>query len=293
MLIACEDCHRQYDVGDFKPGARVRCVCGKLCKVPTVKPRQVQMLHCSNCGGDLKEDEELCSFCDATVDRRDRESVDVCPECMCTLAEKAKFCNNCGVDIDAESIIRAVSDRNCPRCEEPLVISTSDEGSFYQCTACAGLWLDRENFESFMAKHEANAKPMKGPLPGVPAKSVFPVYSYKELHRREKDSQVDLRCPTCRRVMLRKRFAHYSAIYLDECLSHGYWFDDGEIQEVLEIIEAGGLKEAREKHERARRRRRKRARRQREEGVRGRRDFGQSDVMGTVLMTVFRSMTYR
>jgi len=288
MLIACEDCHRQYDVGDFKPGARVRCVCGTLCKVPKVKPRQVQMLHCSNCGGALEEDMDTCSYCDATVDRRDRASVDVCPECMCTLAERAKFCNNCGVDIDPEAVIRAISDRKCPRCKETLVISTSEESSFFQCTSCAGLWLDRENFEKFMAKHEANAEPRPEPLPGQPRKSVFPVYSHKELYRRESDPQVDLRCPTCRRVMLRKRFAHYSAVYLDECLSHGFWLDEGEIQEVLEIIEAGGLDEARERHERSMKRRRRASRRRRLERKSERITF-EGDLFAALLEAVFIS----
>ena len=263
MLIACEDCHRQYDVGDFKPGARVRCVCGKLCEVPKVTSRQVQMLHCSNCGGALEENQGACSFCDSVVDRRGRASVDVCPECMRTLAEKAKFCNNCGVDIDPESVVRAVSDRGCPRCEQNLVLSTSDENSFYQCTGCAGLWLDRDHFEAFLAKHEEDAARPTSPRPGVAPTSVFPVYSYQELHRRESDPQVDLRCPRCRRVMARKRFAHYSAIYIDECFAHGFWIDDGEIQEILELVAVGGLEESRERYERSRARKRRSALRRR------------------------------
>jgi len=285
MLIACEDCHRQYDVGEFTPGAKVRCVCGKLARVPKVKPRQVQMLHCSNCGGDLQEDQEACSYCDRVVDRSDRVSIDVCPECMCSLAEQAKFCNNCGVDIQPESIVRAVSDRGCPRCDEDLVLATSDEKSFYQCTGCAGLWLDRDHFEAFVAKHEAGAERPPSPRPGVPPKSVFPVYSYKELHRRERDPQVDLRCPTCRRVMARKRFARYSAIYIDECFAHGFWIDDGEIQEILELVAAGGLEEAREKYERSRRRRRKRDMRRRQQ-TSARRGISNGDLLGALIFSV-------
>ncbi len=286
MLIACEECRRQYEVGDFKPGSRVRCVCGQLCKVPKVKPRQVQMLHCSNCGGSLGDGQEVCSYCESTVDRSDRARPDVCPECMCGLAENAKFCNNCGVDIDPESIVRAVTDRNCPRCKEPLVLSTSEKSSFYQCTACAGLWLDRENFETLLAKREADAEPRPKALPGHLPKSVFPVFSHKELHQRESDPQVNLRCPTCRRVMARKRFAHYSAVYIDECFSHGFWFDEGEIQEILDIVAVGGLAEAREKQERSERRRRQRSRRRSRERDRSGRDF-QHGLLGELLMVLF------
>ena len=43
MLLACPNCHRQYDVGAHEPGAKIRCLCGNVCVV--ARPRARQSLY--------------------------------------------------------------------------------------------------------------------------------------------------------------------------------------------------------------------------------------------------------
>jgi Zn-finger nucleic acid-binding protein len=54
-------------------------------------------------------------------------------------------------------------------------------------------------------------------------------------------------CVTCRQLMNRQVFARISGVIVDVCKDHGVWFDTGELEAVLEFIEAGGLEVARER----------------------------------------------
>lgn len=89
----------------------------------------------------------------------------------------------------------------------------------------------------------------------------------------------------------RWRFACYLTTYLDVCFGLGFCFDDGEIQEILELVAPGGLEEARDQYERSRQRRRKRARRQREAVSHCRVGYGESDLIGALIFSVIDSLT--
>jgi Zn-finger nucleic acid-binding protein len=47
--------------------------------------------------------------------------------------------------------------------------------------------------------------------------------------------------------MNRQVFARISGVIVDVCKDHGVWFDTGELEAVIEFIEAGGLEAARER----------------------------------------------
>ena len=44
ILVACSDCHRQYDVSHLEPGAHVRCACERLITVPSPRELAVHAL---------------------------------------------------------------------------------------------------------------------------------------------------------------------------------------------------------------------------------------------------------
>ncbi|MFT5286427.1 MAG: Zn-finger nucleic acid-binding protein [Planctomycetota bacterium] len=231
------------------------------------------MLHCSNCGGALAEGAGTCSYCDASVDLEAVNLGPLCPECMCAMATNAKFCNNCGVDINPESIVRAISDQGCPRCSENLVLIEAEDSRFYQCTNCQGLWLDRDQFKIFTAKREDKADPRQWKSL-TRARTQFGVRTRRE---RAADAEAsrgpNLRCPVCKRVMRRKAYAFMSSIYIDECKGHGFWFDEEELQEIGAFIKKGGLEEvSRRKTSAADRRRRRSRRRRLERKGRGRKN---------------------
>jgi Zn-finger nucleic acid-binding protein len=54
-----------------------------------------------------------------------------------------------------------------------------------------------------------------------------------------------LECPVCSKPMNRQAFGRISGIVVDLCKLHGVWFDPGELTQVLEFIQNGGLERAR------------------------------------------------
>lgn len=233
MLIACPACHRQYDVSSFEPGARVRCFCGESCVVPSPKARQVQMLHCSSCGGRLADGAKRCEYCDAEVMLRDRGLGDVCPECFSRLFVGGSYCTTCGVAIRPEVVHKALSSLACPRCKHVLTLRESETASFTECIACGGLWLDADTFERLKAERVAAAVPRPGGT--APGRAPTP--------RPEPDVRY-LPCPVCADLMNRKNFALTSGVILDWCRRHGFWFDGGELEAVLRFVDEGGLARA-------------------------------------------------
>lgn len=239
VLLACPRCHRQYDVGAHRPGAKIRCLCGNLCVVEERRARQVEMLHCSNCGGKLAASNRKCEYCAAEVKLADRGLGPSCPECLATTVAGAKHCGACGVRLAAEGILRALSSSLCPRCKASLSECETATVRYVECTSCAGLWLDEALFQR-VAERESGlaALVVKGGSPPPPAASLEPTVRY-------------LPCPVCGEIMNRKNFAEASGVILDWCRGHGWWFDAHELERVLAFLEQGGLERARAaQHER-------------------------------------------
>ncbi len=51
------------------------------------------------------------------------------------------------------------------------------------------------------------------------------------------------RCPQCAETMARVNFGKHSGIVIDVCRWHGTWFDAGEIEAVMEFVDAGGVRQ--------------------------------------------------
>jgi Zn-finger nucleic acid-binding protein len=238
MLLACERCHRQYDVGDFPPGARVRCACGHLNTVAAPRRRQVEMLHCASCGGRLAAARTSCEYCSAEVRLGDRGLGPACPECFAGTLVGARHCSTCGVRLEPEAVLRALVDRPCPRCQRPLAECTSKETRYVECPGCGGLWLDEALFERVARERDGTLVASVRGLPGAaPARLETPVRY--------------LRCPVCAEIMNRRNFASASGVILDWCRGHGWWFDPQELERVLAFLAQGGLERARAvEHER-------------------------------------------
>jgi Zn-finger nucleic acid-binding protein len=228
MLIACSRCHRQYDVGHLAVGERVRCACGHVNPVPAPRARRVAMLHCSSCGGRLREGAATCDYCSAEVCLADRGLGPACPECLAGTFADAKHCAGCGVRIAPEAVLRALADRHCPRCRQPLTESEDEGRRYVECTRCGGLWLDETLFERIASEKErALPVAIRGPVPAAG----------------QPQGREDVRylpCPVCSQIMSRRNFAGCSGVVLDWCRGHGWWFDAAELERVLAFLEQGG-----------------------------------------------------
>ncbi len=237
MLLACSSCHRQYDVGALAEGERIRCLCGTVTPVPRVRSRQVEMLHCSNCGGRLEGGASACAYCSAEVKLADRGLGPACPECFAQTLAGARYCGGCGVRIQPQAILRALASRLCPRCQKELELCESEELRFIECTGCGGLWLDEELFERIARERDAEAAAVlasRGDT--LPGRAEVPERGTRYLP-----------CPACGELMHRKNFASCSGVILDWCKGHGWWFDAQELQRVLDFVQAGGLERSRER----------------------------------------------
>lgn len=236
MLLACQTCHRQYDVGHYPPGSKVRCLCGALNEVRAPRTRQLEMFHCSNCGGKLAHGEASCSYCSAEVRLGTRGLGPACPECMATTLVGAQHCSTCGVALRAEAVVRALADRPCPSCKQALSECETEKLRYVECTVCGGLWLDEQVFQRVIEQRDhavtdllPPAQTRSGSAPPREAKIRY------------------LPCPVCGESMHRRNFGNISGVILDWCRGHGWWFDAEELGRVLTFVESGGLERAREK----------------------------------------------
>lgn len=234
MLIACPACHRQYDVGDLEPGSLVRCHCGVRCDVPRFRSRQIEMLHCSNCGGKLGAGATACEYCEAEVRLGEKGLGEACPECLSRMVVGASFCSTCGTRIDPQRAQRALTSWDCPRCTGKLTRQEGGPRPFVECTSCGGIWLDEETFGA-LARDAT-------PLRADPFASIDREVATLPTEVRRPGY---LPCPVCSEMMTRKNYARISGVIIDWCRGHGYWFDSDEIERVIDFLSDGGLDKAR------------------------------------------------
>jgi Zn-finger nucleic acid-binding protein len=243
MLLACQDCHRVYDVKDLAAGKKVRCTCGTLNTVTRPAPVERVMAHCGSCGGALPADSKTCSYCQARVSLLDERLGEPCPHCVVRLPLDARFCSGCGRSVMPTAVVQALSDSDCPVCAEGLRVVTGSAHPFHQCSTCGGLWLSRDALDTYVEE-------MKG-RPSTPAERREIDHSVR-LERRLKQNALGPPCPVCRTHMFRHEFARYSGVGVDQCRAHGWWLDAGELERIGTFVRADGLEQV-DRRERARR----------------------------------------
>lgn len=242
LLVACPDCHRQYQTQGVKPGASIHCHCGESVRVRTAPYHDARMLHCSSCGANLPAGATSCGYCRSGVTLADHKLGLACPECFARLRHEARFCAECGVSIDPEQVRANVVSESCPRCKGIMVLRTSQAGAFSECTDCGGLWLDETSFDKAVLKRDQESLAIYVSMPlERDAKALDPAGHA----RPELNTDRYIPCPVCSQFMNRKNFATCSGVVIDWCKGHGYWFDASELARILAFVEAGGMDRAR------------------------------------------------
>jgi Zn-finger nucleic acid-binding protein len=234
LLIACGGCRRQYDVGGMRAGERIRCRCGEILSVPAARPREARILHCSGCGGKLRDASRKCEYCGGEITTAERNLGPACPLCFARLGRGARFCCECGTAIRPESMRAVRASARCPRCAGELVLREIAEGHYTECTSCAGIWLDPTSFDRLVEKKDQSAPGAAFPFPQAkrPAAEAASTVKY-------------IPCPVCGQFMHRKNFGSTSGIIIDWCKGHGIWFDTHELEKVVSFVGGGGLDRAR------------------------------------------------
>jgi len=104
--------------------------------------------------------------------------------------------------------------------------------SLLECDRCHGTWVDAQTFEHICANHEAQAAVLH-----QWSQSERPAAA--EIHYR--------RCVACGKMMNRINFGRLSGTVVDVCRRHGTFLDRGELHEIVQFIQQGGLDRARQR----------------------------------------------
>ncbi|HEU5072605.1 MAG TPA: zinc ribbon domain-containing protein [Polyangiaceae bacterium] len=175
--------------------------------------------HCSNCGAPNEERARVCNYCRAPI------ATVRCADCHHMNVPEAIHCSGCGYTLGLEPIYGA-ADVRCARCRGELSSYRSGAGRLFDCGGCGAQFVEHDLLRQLLERREvAGAFMPRNPRRRNPLEQ--PV--------------VYLKCPECREVMNRKNFGNSSGIIVDICARHGFWFDAGELPEVLKFVEEGGL----------------------------------------------------
>jgi Zn-finger nucleic acid-binding protein len=234
-LVACRDCHAQYDVTDVAEPF-FDCRCGANVRNEAQAAVDAAVQRCSACGALLPEQAENCDYCRAAVVRAGVFSL-ICPECFGRNAETAKFCVSCGVEFRPEGLPHEQdAPLACPACGGDDELAVRGVGGVWvrECGKCNGLWVPGDRFDSLVQRAiEASRKrtEMGIATPAAKRQSVDPKFRYRH-------------CPACRGPMHRKNYGKRSGVIVDWCATHGTWLDADELEQIAAFIAGGGLRDA-------------------------------------------------
>lgn len=244
ILVACGQCQRQYDASNHPAGSRFHCACGKVLEVHRPEAHDATVVRCSACGGPRRGQEMACGYCQAEFTLHERDMHSICPSCMTRISDKAKHCHSCGVAIVPEAEAGEATGKPCPVCGEGAELIARQLGeqqlSVLECPRCAGLWVGAEVFQRL----ESEAKRHIGGA--VPAGAVGGSGGATAGGRPSGQSSAQQGalyrpCVSCGKFMNRQNYGRRSGVIVDVCKQHGVWFDDRELQIVLDWIRHGGL----------------------------------------------------
>jgi Zn-finger nucleic acid-binding protein len=239
VLVACDQCKRQYDSGAIPAGAFFHCRCGAKVRVPRVAAQDAAVVRCSSCGGPRAQGELACRYCHANFTLREQDLETMCPACAARVSNRAKFCHHCGVPIVPEELAASDSERPCPACGAGHTLHSRSFGadaiSLLECNRCAGIWIAQQAFTLLLDRARAQAA-LDDPAasgavhpPQAKAATAGPLYRS---------------CPSCGELMHRANFGKRSGVIVDRCKVHGVWFDAEELERVLAWVRSGGEQRA-------------------------------------------------
>lgn len=228
-LVACPDCHAQYDVTSV-PADTFACRCGKTLENRVLRAVDAEIHRCASCGAHVAEKAESCSWCGAAVVREPGALSLICPECYARNAEASRFCTACGVAFRPEPLPDAGPELACPGCESAMKASRVADVAVQECPQCHGLWVPGARFEELVQRATAARRAAGNAAPAPRVQGGNP--NARPVRYRK--------CPTCSAFMLRRNFRRSSGVVLDECRQHGTWLDADEIEEIAGFILSGG-----------------------------------------------------
>jgi len=230
-LVACKDCHAQYDVTPMAPGSAFDCRCGTTLEATPPLGVDAAVRRCSACGALAKEGAEFCDYCGSGIVQAPQRGSLICPECMARNLDGARFCLACGIGFEPQVIQQTEPELRCPCCERWMAASEIGGLVIQECPKCHGLWAPEDVFDALVDRaaiaNRERAEDGVGVAPRVDGGN--PAASRVEYRR----------CPVCDAMMGRRNFRKRSGVIIDQCHEHGTWLDANELERIAGFVLSG------------------------------------------------------
>ncbi len=241
-LVACSNCHTQYDVSGVVD-TEIACRCGEKIANRPLQGVDATIHRCGSCGALVGADVSSCDYCQSEIVRDTRKLSLICPECFARNAESSKFCTTCGVAFRPEKVEIEGHELPCPACGCLMPTRAIGGLGINECPQCNGLWVPDNRFDHLIAQ-ACEAARKTGPTYSTSTEKRQPGISSSSLL----DKRVEYRkCPICDAHMQRTNFQKRSGVIIDRCHPHGTWLDADELERIARFVLGGGLGSAGER----------------------------------------------
>lgn len=236
-LIACLNCHAQYDVSNIV-AKEFPCRCGETIQNRELTALETVVQRCSACGALIQRDnaEHNCAYCGALIERDQRKLSLICPECFARNAENARFCAGCGVGFHPEAIQDYHEEVPCPACFVLMPPQSVAGIGINECGQCHGLWVPDDNFE-ILVSHAIEVQQKHITANGLLPDDKKPRVTGANPAQQSVQYR---RCPVCNTQMYRRNYRKRSGVIIDTCGKHGTWLDADELERIAGFILSGG-----------------------------------------------------
>jgi Zn-finger nucleic acid-binding protein len=109
---------------------------------------------------------------------------------------------------------------DCVACGNPMIALEVDQVEIDYCIECGGIWLDSGELEILLEDPRKVENVLRHAIPSPGTSESF------------------RKCPICLKKMEEIELDGETEIYIDRCkFGHGLWFDRGELEEVIRMID--------------------------------------------------------
>ncbi len=233
-LIACSNCHTQYDVTHVVE-KQISCRCGEEIENRDLEAEVAQVHRCDSCGAQASLDALECEYCGAGIWKPSDALSLICPGCFGRNSEDSRFCTACGVAFDPEPIPVEGKELPCPCCTRLMPVRRVAGLAVNECPGCNGLWVPGEKFDQLVDR-AIESRAQAGPEASGSTPRVKGANPYRQSVQYRK-------CPECEAFMQRRNFRKTSGVIIDRC-NHGTWLDADELERIVGFIVSGGRPES-------------------------------------------------
>ena len=227
-LVACANCHTQYDVTDVQAKS-IPCRCGEDVENIPLQAKDAQIARCGSCGAGVLGDAKSCQYCGSEIVREPGKHSLICPECYARSVDGSRFCTACGIGFQPEQVRIDGHELPCPACSTLMPPRQVGGVGVNECLSCHGLWAPGESFDVLVSRAiEARQQASPAELYALKPRATGSNPASQGVIYRN--------CPEGDRHMARRNYRKKSGVIIDTCSEHGIWLDADELEQIAGFI---------------------------------------------------------